>query len=203
MESAYELTGRTRQKKRTRDALVAATRQLLSEGRAPTVEQVAEAAGVSRPTAYRYFPNQRALLVAAQPRLDAASILPVPAPDDPHDRLRLVVDTLTSWIVEFEAELRTSLRLSLDVPAGEDQLRMRQGRAIGWIGEALAPLSGRLSAQQREALAVAIRSATGIEAYVWLTDVAGRTPDQAVAVMRWSALAQLDAALGGLGPPPG
>jgi AcrR family transcriptional regulator len=201
MASSYELTGRTRQKQRTRDALVAATRRLLGEGTTPSVEQVAEAAGVSRPTAYRYFPNQRALLVAAHPRLDATSLLPDLPPDDPRARLRIVVDTTTRWILEFEAELRTSLRLSLEVPAGQDPLSLRQGRAIGWIGGALSPLADRLSAAELELLAMAIRSATGIEAYVWLTDVAGRTPEEAAAVMRWSALALLDGALGELGPP--
>lgn len=201
MEPAYELTGRTRQKQRTRDALVAATRRLLGSGGTPSVEQVAEAAGVSRPTAYRYFPNQRALLVAAHPRLDAESLLPDLPPDDPRERLRIVVETVTSWILEFEAELRSSLRLSLDVPAGRDPLGLRRGRAIGWIREALSPLAGHLPPAELELLVMAIRSATGIESYVWLADVAGRSPEQAVAVMRWSALALLDAALGDLGPP--
>ena len=61
MAIPYESTGRTRQKARTRAAMVAATRELLAEGVAPTVEQAAERAAVSRTTAYRYFPNQRAL----------------------------------------------------------------------------------------------------------------------------------------------
>jgi AcrR family transcriptional regulator len=40
--------------------MVSATRELLAEGSAPTVEQAAQRAAVSRTTAYRYFPNQRA-----------------------------------------------------------------------------------------------------------------------------------------------
>ena len=67
MSIPYEATGRTRQKARTRDALVRAARDILGEGLSPTVEQAADAAGVARATAYRYFPNQRALLVAAYP----------------------------------------------------------------------------------------------------------------------------------------
>ena len=68
-------TGRTHQKARTRNALVDITRTLLASGRTPTVEEAAEAAGISRATAYRYFPNQRALLVAAHPEIDATSLL--------------------------------------------------------------------------------------------------------------------------------
>lgn len=202
MATPYELTGRTRQKGRTRDALVAAARALMAAGATPSVEEVAEAAGVSRPTAYRYFPNQRAVLVAAYPQLDATSILPESPPEDPRERLRLVVETVTTWVVEREHELRTALRLSLDDEAGKDPLQIRQGRAIGWISEALAPLAGRLSAAELTGLATAIRSATGIESYVWLVDVAGRTPEQAVAMLRWSALAMYDCAVGHGDPPP-
>jgi hypothetical protein len=49
-------------------------------------------------------------------------------------------------------------------------------------------------------LALAVRSATGIEALVWLTDVAALPRDEALALMRWSAHALLHAALTD-GPP--
>ena len=44
-------------------------------------------------------------------------------------------------------------------------------------------------------LTLAIRSATGIEALVWLTDVAGLTRDDARELMRWSAQAMLQSAI--------
>ena len=65
---SYEQTGRSRQKHRTREQLIDATRTLIAEnGAAPTVAEAAAAAHISRTTAYRYFPNQKALLVAAHP----------------------------------------------------------------------------------------------------------------------------------------
>src|SRR5262245_23364797 len=51
----YEATGRTHQKHRTRDALIAAARELVAKGLTPTVEEAAAAAAISRTTAYRYF----------------------------------------------------------------------------------------------------------------------------------------------------
>ena len=51
----YELNGRIDQKRRTRDALIAAARDLVADGATPTVEGAAEAASISRTTAYRYF----------------------------------------------------------------------------------------------------------------------------------------------------
>lgn len=46
-------------------------------------------------------------------------------------------------------------------------------------------------------LAVAIRSATGIEALVWLTDIAGLSRVEAATLMQWTARALLDKAIGG------
>ena len=69
MTTPYETTGRTEQKARTRQALVDATRELLGTGATPQVEDAAERAGISRTTAYRYFPNQRSLLLAARPQI--------------------------------------------------------------------------------------------------------------------------------------
>ena len=72
----YEATGRREQKGRTREALVAATRELMASGVTPTVEEAAATARISRTTAYRYFPNQRALLLAAHPQIQHRSLLP-------------------------------------------------------------------------------------------------------------------------------
>jgi AcrR family transcriptional regulator len=196
MSIPYEAVGRTQQKSRTRQALIDAARSLISNGRTPTVEQAAAAAGISRATAYRYFPNQQSMLVAAHPYLARPSLLPDDAPSDAGARLAAVVDAHTRQTIELEPQLRTMLRLSLDPElSSREELLLRRGRAIGWIREALEPLRGQLTDQQLERLVLAIRTAEGIEALVWLTDVAGLSREEAVAVMRWSALALLRAAL--------
>jgi AcrR family transcriptional regulator len=193
MSVPYELSGRRQQKARTREALVSATRELLAQGMSPTVEEAAAAARISRTTAYRYFPNQRALLLAAHPEIQQQSLLPGDAPSDPRARLDLVMDAFTRITIEWEPQLRTSLRLSLEPDA--EQPLLRQGRAIGWIEDALAPLRETHPHLDVHRLAVAIRSATGIEALVWLTDIAGLSRDEAAEVMRGSARAMLQATL--------
>jgi AcrR family transcriptional regulator len=198
----YEVTGRTQQKQRTREELVAAARHLVASGVTPTVEHTAAAAGISRAAAYRYFPNQRALLLAAHPETGARTLLPEEPPDDPAARLAAVIRAFTELIIRTEAQQRTMLRLSLDTdPSGRAALPLRQGRAIGWIEEALSPLHGQLSERAVHQLAVAVRSAVGIEALAWLTDVAGLTRDEAADLMAWSAQALLQAALTGTPPP--
>jgi AcrR family transcriptional regulator len=196
MSMPYELSGRTRQKQRTRGALVEAAREMVTQGQNPTIDEAATRASVSRTTAYRYFPNQRALLVAAHPEMGAKSLLPQPAPIDAAARLDAVITSFLRLIVDTESQQRTMLRLSLDPdPSHRGDLPLRKGRAIGWIGEALSPLRGQLTERDLRRLILAIRSAAGIEALVWLTDIAGLSRGEAVQLMRWSASALLRSAL--------
>ena len=194
MSISYEETGRTTQKARTRAALIDAARRLLAAGRTPSVEDAAEAASVSRATAYRYFPNRRALLVAAHPEVEATDLLGHDAPQDAHERLDRTIAELIGLTVDTEPQLRTMLRLSLE-PGPQHELLLRQGRAIGWIEKALAPLQTRVGPAELHRLVIAIRAACGIEALVWLTDVAGLSRQEASELMRWSALALLRTAL--------
>lgn len=194
MSIPYELTGRRQQKARTRNALIDAARELLAQGVTPTVEEAAAAASVSRTTAYRYFPNQRSLLVAAHPEIEAPSLLG-DGPEDAEERFKMTVQALTRLVLDTEPQQRTMLRLSLEADPGDrEQLLLRQGRAIGWLEDALVPLRERLPETVLRRLVLATRSSCGIEALVWLTDVAGLSRGEAVEVMRWSAGALFEVA---------
>ncbi|GAA3350392.1 TetR/AcrR family transcriptional regulator [Amorphoplanes nipponensis] len=196
MPVPYESTGRARQKLRTREALLLAARELLrGGGPEPTVEEVAQAAGISRTTAYRYFPNQRSLVLAAHPETRQRSLLPAGAPADPFARLDLTMAEFARIILEWEPQLRAALRLSLTPGPDSDGPALRQGRAIGWIEDALDPLRATHPGLDVPRLAGTIRAATGIEALVWLTDVAGVPRSEIPERMRWTARALLAAAL--------
>jgi AcrR family transcriptional regulator len=65
MSPARASNERVQQKGRTRRALLAAAVELVTAGAQPTVAEVADAADVSRRTAYRYFPTQEQMLVEA------------------------------------------------------------------------------------------------------------------------------------------
>jgi len=209
MSTGYEHSGRSAQKGRTRAALVAAARDLVAAGLTPTVEDAAEAAAVSRTTAYRYFPNKQTLLYAAHPETAATSMLPADPPTDPGERLDAVVRNFSAMLLETEAQQRTMLRLSLENdPVVRKDLPLRQGRAIAWIAEAVDGRLSDLSNDQVHQLVVSIRGTIGIEALVWLIDVAGMSRGEAVALTRWSAQALLKQALsipppvaGHVGPP--
>jgi len=192
----YEQTGRASQKRRTRNDLIGAARTLMTRGvTSPTVEEAAAEASISRTTAYRYFANQKALLVAAHPEIEAGSLLPPDASTDPEDRLLTAVKAFTQLVIETEQQHRTMLRLSLETDAAAQDLPLRQGRAIGWFEDALAPLVPKLGVSGVRQLAIAVRGAVGIESLVWLTDIAGLSREQAAEAMRWSAQALLHHAL--------
>jgi len=72
---------------------------------------------------------------------------------------------------------------------------LRQGRAIGWIVDALEPLISTHPNVDRKRLAIAIRATCGIEAWVWLTDVAHLSRRDASVLMHSSAQALLSVAL--------
>lgn len=204
MSTAYEDGGRSAQKARTRAALVASARDLIASGERPTVAGAAAAASVSRTTAYRYFPDERALLVAAHPETAATTMLPPDPPTDVGERLDAVVRNFSEMILDTELQQRMMLHLSLDRdPAKRKALPLRQGRAIAWITEALDGLDGVLSREQLQQLVRSIRATIGIEAIVWLTDVAGLERNDAIALTRWSAQALLRHATMDAPPVPG
>jgi hypothetical protein len=68
-------------------------------------------------------------------------------------------------------------------------------RLIGCGVPHLTPLHGQLTPRELRRLTLAIRSATGIEARVWLTDIAGLSSQQATQLMRWTASAIYRSAL--------
>lgn len=181
----YEATGRRGQKARTRAALVDAARRLIAEGRTPTVEDTAAAAGVGRTTAYRYFPTQEALIRAAHPEIGATTLLGPDAPTDPEARFELALAEQLRIVRAWEPQLRASLRVSL-LP-GSEQPPLRGGRAVGWFVDALAPLAATHPALDLRRLAIHLRAVAGIESYVWLTDVAGLSADDAIEIMRTNA----------------
>lgn len=197
MNVPYLHTGRTSQKTRTRDALIAAARQLLAEGvTTPTLEEAAADASIGRTTAYRYFPNSRALLAATFPEIEMDSLLGVEPPEDPQARLEIVAENLMRRIVKYEPEYRTQLRLALEgEPAGGESLPLRRGRRIEWVEDALAPLRGRLPQPELRQLVYGIGATLGIEALVWLTDMGGLSREEAVEVMRSNARTLLRSAL--------
>lgn len=198
---------RANQKARTRAALVEAAAGLLRRGAAPTVAEAADAAKVSRATAYRYFPTQEALL------LEVADITPAMAPveallaglppgGDVEERLTRLVDEFGRVVLGHEVGMRTALRIYLDTwldgrRAGRPTREpVREGRRLRWLERALEPARRELTAKQWRRLRSALALTLGIDAVVVLRDVCRLEDDEEVlGVLRWASTALVRAAL--------
>jgi AcrR family transcriptional regulator len=181
------------QKNRTRRALVEAAAELMRAGGTPTVPEVAEAAEVSRATAYRYFPTQE--MLTAEVALFAAGgpVDPLGGEDLPvADAVARLVRRVGEWTYESEAPLRTLMRLSLDPEAGV----RRPGHRRGWISDALAPVREQLPDETYERLSTSLTLLMGIDPIVVMTDIAGADRERALDALEWSARALVEQALG-------
>lgn len=178
---------RAAQKSRTRRDLLAAARRLLEEGRVPSIAEVAEHAGVSRATAYRYFPTPEAL-VAEVGMTASAGPLALTAQEaqrvgDPVEHAGLLARHVAEWAMRHEGGLRAALRVSLDPDRGF----RRPGHRREWIAELLAPLEGRVAPAELERLAAALTLVLGIDPIVCLRDIGGLEPARVADVLEWMA----------------
>ena len=200
MTEAWQQEGRINQKRRTRAAILAAAVELVEQGQRPTVAEVADAALVSRATAYRYFPTQEYLLFEAaleSTRSDIGRELEENTlPEDPEARLEMLIVTLQKRIIDKEAAFRTMLRLSLEQSPEEVEeqydgesrpSRLRGGGRVHWIEKALAPVEGRFEEPHFRRLVAALSLCMGMEALIVLRDVCALEPEEAEEVSRWAA----------------
>ena len=193
---------RANQKARTRAAIIAAAQELQREGIAPTIDQAAERARVSRATAYRYFPTKEALAIELSEITDPApveALLGNLTTDDVEQRLLLLIDTFDGIVLAEEEHFRTFTRVSLDTwlrarRNGEDAPVVREGRRMRWLETALAPLD-ELPPEHKQRLQAALALTLGSEAIITMKDVCRLDNDETVAVLRWAATALLRVAL--------
>lgn len=185
MSSNSKTRERLDQKLRTRAHLLRAARDLLAAGKTPSVAAVADAAMVSRATAYRYFPNPEALL--AEVPLDLAaptveSLFGDGAPSNPEDRVALVHNAFYDFCRDHDSEWRLFLRASImrsrqDPDGAGDPFR--GARRVALLDEALAPLADELSAGELEQLKTALAMLVGGESVIVLRDVLRLDHDEA------------------------
>jgi AcrR family transcriptional regulator len=188
--------GRAAQKLRTRQALMDTAVDLVKAGRRPSVGAVADQAGVSRATAYRYFPSQDLMLSEATIRAAAGSAADaLPSADtaaaDPAALAATVTRQAGQYSLDHEERLRTALRLSLDPQSGYQ----RPGRRARWIEDIFAAAGDRLDDAARSRLWAALHLVLGIDPLISLTDIAGLDAAEALDVLEWVAATLVQASL--------
>jgi len=194
---------RANQKARTRAAIVEAAQQLRADtSETPSVAQAATVAGVSRATAYRYFPTQEAL------ELEVAGISPEVAAteaalaklttDDVEQRLLALLDSFNPIVLAEEAHFRRALFVYQDTwlrshRNSEETPAIREGRRMRWLDRVLEPLA--MPDDRKQRLRAALALTLGSDSLVVMKDVCRLDDDEALAILRWTAAAILRAGL--------
>lgn len=198
---------RDNQRARTRRDLVAAAVDLLGEGRTPTVTDVADAAGISRRTAYRYFPTVDQLVAEALLEGVRSDVeRDIDAGGRPNEditvRLDRLVDALHRLTVEKEQLLRQMIRFTIDRGPIASGVPPRPSRRLDYVEQALAPLRDELPIGEYQRLVRAVAVVIGIEARIVLRDICDLDDDTILETERWAAHALLSAALQHAGAAP-
>lgn len=189
---------RTNQKLRTRKDLLEAASRLLAQGQAPSLDDVAAEANISRATAYRYFSGLDALLLEAS--LDIAiphadDLFPSTDQSDPIDRLNQVDSALHDMINTHEAPLRAMLAHSLQRgPNAEGGIPARQNRRTPLIEAALEPAREEFSPEMRQMLIAALGVVIGTEAMIVFKDVLRADDTDARRIKAWMIASLVKAA---------
>lgn len=185
---------------RTHKAVVDAAVRLSQSGTIPSITDVAEAAEVSRATAYRYFPTQSALVQAVvyealgpilEWRSDSA---------DPETRIAELFAFAYPRMQEKATPLRASLAMALEMHARNQPAPRSRGARRVLLRNALRPLEGKMPKPELLRLAQALSLIFGIESIVVLSDVWKLKGEQATGVIQWAADAIMQAALKDLAP---
>lgn len=189
---------RVNQKRRTRSELLRSARAIIEKGEQPSVAEVADQAGISRATAYRYFSTPDDMIREAV--LDGvATSIKLEPPSETADAAevqrhldRLVCDVFR-MILDNEAVFRTLLSTSA---TGNNQNR-RGGRRISWLKETLNPLAAQMPSKDFQRLINALSLVMGIESMVVMRDICDLEPKDAENVLRWTAKTLLEGAIRG------
>ena len=189
MHAAAMTDRRAQQRDQTRDQILQATQELVSEVHAWTVSmgEVADRAGVSRRTIYRYFPTREALLLAASeqwadlPIIEGGSI---PG-----------VEALEEYLVEQWERLAAhlpSVLLQHQGEAGREMRRRWLPRARAMAATTLADLG--LPEAERAELADLLLAVLSSSMFLELVVLMEHDASRAAELASWAARTILDEA---------
>jgi AcrR family transcriptional regulator len=176
--------GRVNQKQRTRAAIIAAARDLITGSTEVSMPAVARAALVSEATAYRYFPDLVSLLREAVDGTwpsPAEALASVELSADPVERVAAGTERLLRHIQAYQGAVRAMIAATVVQPGSAAR---RPGHRLGIIDHALAPLESTLGRRDPEAfrqLKLELGIVVSAEALFTLTDLYELSPEEAIA----------------------
>ena len=191
-------------RKRTYILLVTTALDLFEKGAMPSVSELAFEAGVSRATAYRYFPTQSDLITATV----NASLGPIltwrPQSEKTSERIDELLRYAFPRMFEHEGVLRAALQVSLqqwasdrsslqnvDVPKVK---RLQRGNRKDILSMVTTPMKGEYPQETIDKVIKAFSVIYGSEIFLVLKDIWMLDNQQVTEIAQWMAKAVINQA---------
>lgn len=191
-------------RKRTYILLVTTALDLFEKGAMPSVSELAFEAGVSRATAYRYFPTQSDLITATV----NASLGPIltwrPQSEKTNERIDELLRYAFPRMFEHEGVLRAALQVSLqqwasdrsslqnvDIPKVK---RLQRGNRKDILSMVTTPMKGEYPQETIDKVIKAFSVIYGSEIFLVLKDIWMLDNQQVIEIAQWMAKAVINQA---------
>lgn len=188
-------------RKRTYQLLITTALGLFEQGLLPTVSELAAHAGVSRATAYRYFPTQSDLISAVVDESLAPMIAWRPIPEnDTQQRITQLLNLAYPQMFKHEGALRGALQISLQQWAKERQLkpftekRFVRGNRKEILLKVIEPLKADYPPEMWDKVLKAFSLVYGSEVFLVMKDIWKMDDQQVIDMTQWMAKAILNQA---------
>ncbi|WP_249226349.1 TetR/AcrR family transcriptional regulator [Entomohabitans teleogrylli] len=195
-----ELNGLSTSKRIKYNLLITHAMALFEQGKLPSVSELAEVSGVSRATAYRYFPTQSSLIAAVVDEVLRPVIDWEPAAEETGQRVEELLNHAFPTMLAHEGALRAALLISLQQWASEratdsgNHAKTRQSHRQKILALVTAPLKKDIDDALWERVNHALSVIYGSEILLVLKDIWGLDNEQVMSTTRWMAKAILSQA---------
>lgn len=189
--------GRVNQKNKTRSKILNAARELMSDNKKLSLEEVARQADVGRATIYRYFPNIELLITEAsldihflssEELFEKVRHLPIP------ERIKYIQEYYNKMAQKHEVIFRQYLSATLleSIDTGK---KIRGARRLETMALALSSAKGAIPEKDLENLKNIATILMGIESFIVAKDVCDLSNEQSNKTLNWA----IDMILKGMG----
>lgn len=183
MSDNYLDKGRVNQKQETRRKILDSAQDLLMSGKEINLEDVAEHAGISRATIYRYYSNAEVL--AGEAGLDLSTKAPEeivgPLSDRPTiEQVRAVQDYFNTLTLDHEQAFRTYLSSIIAAPERAANRGARRIRTLDLVFE-----HSEIPIKQKQDLIHLLTMLMGIEPVIVAKDVAHLDNRKSKELLAW------------------
>jgi AcrR family transcriptional regulator len=185
MNKEYLRKGRTGQKQKTREKILLAAKELQERDDEFTLEKVAEHAGVSRATIYRYYSDKDVL--SAEAVLDMRTLTPAQILEDYQDAdLESTLLGIQEYYNKLTIDNERAFRKYLSVLLNPDnQVSLRGARRVRTLTEAIEQKKAPISAADRNRLVYLATLMMGVEAFIVTRDVCRLDEKASEDVLQW------------------